>query len=96
MERNPIVILPKYLERVEELPSDCRDAMVSAIVYYGVDGINPTFEGFPDRDRMFMLATFSGIKGFIDKSRQQREAGKAGSGESKARYGNQNATKTQP
>lgn len=93
MERKPITILPKYLDRIEFLPEDCRDAMISAIVYYGAEGRFPTFDKFDERDKQFLAATFSGIKGFLDESIRKREAGASGTGESKARFGNQNAAK---
>ena len=90
MERKPITILPKYLDRIEYLPEDCRDAMISAIVYYGAEGRFPTFDKFDERDRQFLTATFSGIKGFLDESIRKREAGKLGGengdGEAKNRY----------
>ena len=100
MERKPITILPKYLDRVEELPEDCRDAMIAAIVYYGTDGITPTFASLAERDQMFMRTAFNGIKGFIDKSIQKREAGKIGGengdGNAKNRYKDkQNASTAQ-
>lgn len=90
MERKPITILPKYLDRIDFLPEDCRDAMITAIVYYGAEKRFPTFDKFEDRDRQFLIATFSGIKGFLDESMRKRDAGKLGGengdGEAKNRY----------
>lgn len=108
MERKSIVIIPEYLEIVDALPKDCQKEMVSAIVYYGVENIEPNFNSFDDREKMFMVATWLQLKKRLDYSIMKRNAGKVGGntgrGETKNRYTNnesqakrkQSTSNTQP
>ena len=80
------LILEEYPDKADQ------DVLIRALVEYGISGV----QTYP-MEKMFLKQAYCQIdsaKSKWEDIRQKRsDAGKAGKGSSKARYGNQNATK---
>lgn len=97
-QRDNFLFYASWLEIIEQNYKDDIDMqreLIHNIVLYGIRG-----EENYKTEKMFMQQAFAQIDSAKDKHNKRvdagRKGGKSGKGESKKRYGNKNASKTQP
>lgn len=93
--RNGFTFWRSFRDAISAMPEPDQLPIFKAIADYGLDGTEPDMEALSQFGRVAWLGILPNLQSGWTKSEAGRRGGKSGTGESKARFGNENASKTQ-